>query len=318
LGCGGTQRCMPLDAGSLLLSVPPVNDGGAETGSAADIASVAGPMPWRRAGHRQHRQRPYEGEHARHGEAGRSQQHDPPAWHAHPTITGRSRPSAGRRPWMGFSAPVRAADHTTKEIAEFRLEVARTCVIHSHHMLTIPRPRRGIRRRSGGAAVRGARAGPTAPAPRQAQAAASAAVGATTPFSVYEAEVGTPGGGAAVRSLTSAPTTRYSGAALEASGHAYVHPGVGVHPNVHRSVQPKAHHFLRASSRWGRRGHPLRQDAGQEPPSRAPYGRRHAMGLRPTLDRGPCPGGGWLSGGPGALEYGALCTFACTGWCTHK
>ncbi|MEV6738036.1 hypothetical protein AB0N14_14295 [Streptomyces sp. NPDC051104] len=126
-------------------------------------------------------------------------------------------------------------------------------MIHSHHMLTIPRPRRGIRRagrrlavaalgatcvsvlpgrRSGGAAVRGARAGPTAPAPRQAQAAASAAVGATTPFSVYEAEVGTPGGGAAVRSLTSAPTTRYSGAALEASGHAYVHPG-----GTGRSVQ---------------------------------------------------------------------------------
>ncbi|WP_055494996.1 alcohol dehydrogenase catalytic domain-containing protein [Streptomyces sp. TP-A0356] len=93
---------------------------------------------------------------------------------------------------------------------------------------------------------------------------------------------------------------------------------VGVHPSVHRSVQPKQHHLPRASSRWGRRGHPLGQDAGQEPPSRAPYGRRHAMGLRPTLDRGPCPGGSWLSGGPGALEYGALRTFACTGWCTHK
>lgn len=69
------------------------------------------------------------------------------------------------------------------------------------------------------------RAVPADHAPRQAQprAAASAAVGATKPFSVYEAEAGTPGGGAAVRSLTSAPTTQYSSAALEASGHSYVH-----------------------------------------------------------------------------------------------
>jgi hypothetical protein len=50
-------------------------------------------------------------------------------------------------------------------------------------------------------------------------------VGATKPFSVYEAEAGTPGGGAAVRSLPSAPTTQYSSAALEASGHSYVHLG---------------------------------------------------------------------------------------------
>ncbi|MEU9972215.1 discoidin domain-containing protein [Streptomyces sp. NPDC051014] len=49
------------------------------------------------------------------------------------------------------------------------------------------------------------------------------AVGAATPFSVYEAEAGTPAQGAAVRSLTSAPTTPYSSAALEASGHSYVH-----------------------------------------------------------------------------------------------
>ncbi|MFJ9350785.1 discoidin domain-containing protein [Streptomyces sp. NPDC101237] len=49
------------------------------------------------------------------------------------------------------------------------------------------------------------------------------AVGAATPFSVYEAEAGTPAGGAAVRSLTSAPATPYSSAALEASGHSYVH-----------------------------------------------------------------------------------------------
>jgi hypothetical protein len=50
-------------------------------------------------------------------------------------------------------------------------------------------------------------------------------VGATKPFSVYEAEEGTPDGGAAVRSLTSAPTTQYSSAALEASGHSCVHLG---------------------------------------------------------------------------------------------
>ncbi|MGW7541585.1 discoidin domain-containing protein [Streptomyces sp. NPDC054770] len=62
------------------------------------------------------------------------------------------------------------------------------------------------------------RTGPTAAAHPRAQAA-----GAATPFSVYEAEAGTPGGGAAVRSLTSAPTTQYSSAALEASGHSYVH-----------------------------------------------------------------------------------------------
>ncbi|MFD8766003.1 hypothetical protein ACFV03_44875 [Streptomyces mirabilis] len=73
-------------------------------------------------------------------------------------------------------------------------------------MLTTPRPGNGIRRAGRrltvaavgamcvsvlpAAATQGAppskalRAGPAAPAPRQAQAAASAAVGATTPFSV--------------------------------------------------------------------------------------------------------------------------------------
>jgi len=54
------------------------------------------------------------------------------------------------------------------------------------------------------------------------QAAASAAVGATTPFVSYEAESGALGGGAAVVSLTSAPTTQYSSPELESSGHAYV------------------------------------------------------------------------------------------------
>jgi hypothetical protein len=51
----------------------------------------------------------------------------------------------------------------------------------------------------------------------------AATASATTPFTSYEAEAGTVSGGASVVSLTSAPTTRYSSAALEASGHAYVH-----------------------------------------------------------------------------------------------
>lgn len=49
-----------------------------------------------------------------------------------------------------------------------------------------------------------------------------AIVGATTPFTSYEAEAGALGGGASVVSLTSAPTTPYSSPELEASGHAYV------------------------------------------------------------------------------------------------
>jgi hypothetical protein len=51
---------------------------------------------------------------------------------------------------------------------------------------------------------------------------ARGAVGATTPFTSYEAESGLCGGGATVFSLTSAPTTPYSSPQLEASGHAYV------------------------------------------------------------------------------------------------
>jgi hypothetical protein len=45
---------------------------------------------------------------------------------------------------------------------------------------------------------------------------------ATTPFTSYEAEAGTIGGGASIVSLTSPPTTQYSSPTLEASGHAYV------------------------------------------------------------------------------------------------
>jgi hypothetical protein len=49
-----------------------------------------------------------------------------------------------------------------------------------------------------------------------------AAVGASIPFTCYEAEAGTVGGGAAIVSLATAPTTPYSSPQLEASGHAYV------------------------------------------------------------------------------------------------
>jgi len=47
-------------------------------------------------------------------------------------------------------------------------------------------------------------------------------VGATTPFTSYEGEAGTIGGGATIVSLTSPPTTQFSSPQLEASGHAYV------------------------------------------------------------------------------------------------
>ncbi|MGW6194586.1 carbohydrate-binding protein [Kribbella sp. NPDC055110] len=59
--------------------------------------------------------------------------------------------------------------------------------------------------------------------PEAAAAAAAATSGATVPFTSYEAEAGSLGGGATSVSLTAAPTTQYSGASLEASGHAYAH-----------------------------------------------------------------------------------------------
>ena len=78
-----------------------------------------------------------------------------------------------------------------------------------------------------GAFVASAVAAPSGRAPTVTHAAnaapAASSVGATTPFTSDEAEAGTLGGGAGVVSLTSAPTTQYSSAALEASGHAYVH-----------------------------------------------------------------------------------------------
>ncbi len=57
---------------------------------------------------------------------------------------------------------------------------------------------------------------------RPAAADAPPGVGATLPFTSYEAEAGTLGGGASVVSLTAAPTTQFASPALEASGHAYV------------------------------------------------------------------------------------------------
>ncbi|MEV4559262.1 discoidin domain-containing protein [Kitasatospora sp. NPDC049285] len=56
-----------------------------------------------------------------------------------------------------------------------------------------------------------------------ATAAAPAGAGATLPFTEFEAEAGTLTGGATAVALTAAPTTPYASAALEASGHAYVH-----------------------------------------------------------------------------------------------
>jgi hypothetical protein len=52
---------------------------------------------------------------------------------------------------------------------------------------------------------------------------AAASVGATTTFTSMEAESGALLGGAATVALTAPPTTQFSSAALEASGHAYVH-----------------------------------------------------------------------------------------------
>jgi Carbohydrate binding module (family 6)/F5/8 type C domain len=54
-------------------------------------------------------------------------------------------------------------------------------------------------------------------------APAATNAGATTPFTSYEGEAGALSGGASAVSLTAAPTTQYSSAALEASGHAYAH-----------------------------------------------------------------------------------------------
>src|SRR6202008_3122748 len=49
-----------------------------------------------------------------------------------------------------------------------------------------------------------------------------AVVGATTPFTSYEAEAGTLAGGAVVSTFVPPATTQYSSPEMEASGHAFV------------------------------------------------------------------------------------------------
>lgn len=73
-----------------------------------------------------------------------------------------------------------------------------------------------------GLAVTALLAGPVLVPVAAAPAAAATGAGATVPFTSYEAEAGTLIGGATAVSLTAAPTTQYSSAAVEASGHAYV------------------------------------------------------------------------------------------------
>jgi parallel beta-helix repeat protein len=81
----------------------------------------------------------------------------------------------------------------------------------------------GLRRLSGAVAVI-VLAGATLVAAALAPAAgADTVAGAALPFASYEGEAGTLGGGATSVSLTAAPTTQYSSATLEASGHGYVH-----------------------------------------------------------------------------------------------
>ncbi|GLX22464.1 hypothetical protein Slala02_57670 [Streptomyces lavendulae subsp. lavendulae] len=90
------------------------------------------------------------------------------------------------------------------------------------------------------------------------------------------------------------------------------HDGVGVHPNVASEVQRYVPALKVVVRRLGSRGHPTSQGAGQDGPSRAPYGRRCAMGLRPTLDRPPCPEAVWLSAGPGLAAAEQLRRFSRT------
>lgn len=59
--------------------------------------------------------------------------------------------------------------------------------------------------------------------PNQLWAVTPVQIGALTPFTTFEAEQGSLLGGASIVALTAPPTTLFSSAALEASGHAYVH-----------------------------------------------------------------------------------------------
>jgi parallel beta-helix repeat protein len=79
--------------------------------------------------------------------------------------------------------------------------------------------------------------------------ASAASVGARTPFTSYEAETGTLGGGATAVSVTAPPTTQYSSAALEASGHAYAQlTGTGQYVRwTNNTGQPVSYVDIRAS-----------------------------------------------------------------------
>jgi hypothetical protein len=59
----------------------------------------------------------------------------------------------------------------------------------------------------------------------QAWAVTPVQIGARTAFTTYEGETGTLLGGATITALLAPPTTRFSSAELEASGHAFVHLG---------------------------------------------------------------------------------------------
>ncbi|HEY3482534.1 MAG TPA: hypothetical protein VGL02_26890, partial [Streptomyces sp.] len=118
-----------------------------------------------------------------------------------------------------LSVPRRGTEHARRRLAVAALGVA-AAVAGTAWMSAVP---------AGAAshtpAVKTASHSQTVKTASRAPAAATAGTtaGATTGFTSYEAESGTLGGGAAVISVTAAPTTQYSSAALEASGHAYAH-----------------------------------------------------------------------------------------------
>lgn len=82
---------------------------------------------------------------------------------------------------------------------------------------------------------------------------------------------------------------------------ALLRPDVGVQVNAASEVQRYVPTLKVVACRSESRGRPVSQGAGHDGQSRAPYGRRYAMGLRPTLDSPPCPEAGWLSAGPGPV-----------------
>ena len=120
------------------------------------------------------------------------------------------------------------------------------------------------RRRLAGVAVAALLIGMTSAAVTTTPAAADQppGVGATEPFTSYEAEAGSLSGGAGVVSLTAAPTSQFSSPALEASGHAYVQlTGIGQSVQwTNTTGQPISAINVRLSiarlgHRWRRYGH---------------------------------------------------------------